>query len=100
MEKAIVLSVAAANVALPDWLAVSVQLPAVNSFRAPALTLQTAGVKEPIVTGKPELAEAVSAGATAPSVCVAGGVKVIVCVVRSAGEVAAVPLLPLRPLAM
>ena len=100
MEKVMVLLAAAAKFALPDWLAVRVQLPAVNTFREPALMLQTVGVKELIVTGKPELAEAVSAGAAAPSVCVAGGVKAIVCVVRSVGEVAAVPLLALRPLAM
>jgi hypothetical protein len=101
MEKVMVLLVAAAKLALPGWLAVRVQLPAVNSFKLPALTLQTAGVKELIVTGKPELADAVSVGAAAPSVCVAGGVKLIVCVVSAVGVAAAVPLLLLllRPLA-
>jgi hypothetical protein len=100
MEKVIVLLDAAAKEALPGWLAVRVQLPALNIFKAPALTLQTTDVKEVSVTGKPELAETVSVGAAAPSVCVVGGVKVIVWVVSAGVVVVVVPLLLLRPFAM
>ncbi len=74
-----VTATAAAKEALPVWLAVKEQLPAATRVSALPLVVQTAGVVDTIVTGKPELALAASAAGVVPSVCGPGPAKVMVC---------------------
>ena len=71
--------VAALVAALPAWLALMVQVPAVMKLRVPPLVMvHTAGVAELKLTGKPEEAVAVSVGVV-PKFCAPGLPKVMVC---------------------
>lgn len=65
--------------ALPAWLAASVQLPAATKVKAVPLTVHTAGVLDANVTGRPELALAIKAAGALPSVWLPGDTKVMVC---------------------
>jgi hypothetical protein len=73
-----VTGVAAAYVALPDWVAVIEQLPAPTIMTVFVLTVQTDGVVEMKLTGRPELAVAETANDGAPSVTLPSGPKVMV----------------------
>lgn len=72
--------VAADVVLLPAWVAVIVQLPAVNSVRVVPLTVHTAGVVDVSVTVRPVLALATRAGVATPRVWLPGDVKLMLCV--------------------
>lgn len=65
--------------ALPAWLAATVQLPAATKVRAVPLTVHTAGVLDANVAGRPELAFAIKAAGAVPSVWLPGDTKVMVC---------------------
>jgi len=71
--------VAAAYVALPGWLAVIEQVPTETNATFAAEIVQTTGVLETNVTGKPELAVALRANGGLPSVRLLNPLKVIVC---------------------
>lgn len=64
---------------MPAWLALSVQSPTLSSVRAVPLTVQTVGVLEPSVTGKPDVELATSAAGVLPRVWLPGEMKVMVC---------------------
>ena len=70
---------AAANTALPGWLALTVQLPTATRVRVLPLTVQTAGVVDPNDTGSPDVAVATKAGAGVPKVWLPGDEKLSVC---------------------
>lgn len=72
-------ALAAAKLALPGWLAATVQVPAASRFTAAPLTMQTAGVELAKATGKPELAVATSTGTLVPSTWVPGAGKEMFC---------------------
>ena len=75
---------AAANVLLPAWLAVMVQVPTATSVRLLPLTVQTlvvAGTAK--LTGRPEVALATSDCGGLPSVWIPGEVKLMVCAVSA-----------------
>jgi hypothetical protein len=69
--------VAAAKLALPTWLALTVQVPALTSVKVLPLTVHTGRVVDVNVTGKPELDVAVKV-AGVPTVCAPGDAKVMV----------------------
>lgn len=69
--------VAAWKLALPAWLALTVQLPTPTNVRVVPLTVQTPGVVEVNVTAKPELALALKAAGATPKVCPAGAANVM-----------------------
>jgi hypothetical protein len=64
--------------ALPAWLAVTVQVPAITSDSVVPLTVQTLSVVDAKDTASPEDAVATSAGGAMPRVWLPGDVKVIV----------------------
>ena len=68
---------AAATSTLPAWLALTVQVPTATRVRLLPLTVQTAGVVDVNVTGRPRLDEATSAGAAVPKVWLPGPAKVM-----------------------
>ena len=72
---------AAATVALPAWLAVTVQEPVASKVRVVPFTLQTEGVVEASVTGSPEVELATKAAGVTPLVWLPGAVSVMVCAV-------------------
>jgi glucose-6-phosphate dehydrogenase assembly protein OpcA len=59
---------AGAKVLFPGWFAVRLQVPAATRFNVVQLTVQTEAVVDVIVTGRPELALALSGGAGVPRV--------------------------------
>lgn len=71
--------VAAAKLPLPAWLAETVHVPADTKVSAVPATVQTAGVVDTKLTGKPDEAVATSAPAAVPMVLLPGEVKVMVC---------------------
>jgi hypothetical protein len=75
--------VAAANEALPDWLALMVQVPAVSKLNAVPLTLHTLGVVDANATLKPDDAVAAKAAGAAPKLWLAGCAKVMLCAVAA-----------------
>jgi hypothetical protein len=77
--KLLATDVAAAYVALPAWLAVTVQVPAETSVSVLPLTVHTALVLEAKPTARPEVAVAERLTVPAPSTWLPGEVKVIVC---------------------
>jgi hypothetical protein len=79
---------AAAKVVLPDWFAVTMQLPAAKDVNTLPVTVHTDGVVLAKTTGRPELALAVS-DIVAPTVCGPGEAKVIVCAVGMTPELGA-----------
>lgn len=76
--------VAASKLALPAWLALTVQVPTLSSVRLAAAVVHTAGVLETKVTVKPELALATSAKGVVLKVWLPGEVKLRVCVAGGA----------------
>jgi hypothetical protein len=62
-----VTSAAAVHDALPAWVALNVHVPADFSVSAVVVTLQTAGVFDVILTVRPELEVAVTAGVDTPN---------------------------------
>ena len=72
--------------ALPAWLALMVQVPAANSVRVLPLTVHMPVVVEVKLTGRFELATAVSGGGVMPKVWLPGELKVMVCGVIGAAE--------------
>jgi hypothetical protein len=77
----LVTTAAAANVALPGWLAVTVQVPAATSVMLVPLTVHTLGVVDANVTVKPDDAVADSAGGVVPTVWLLKAAKVMLCAV-------------------
>ena len=70
---------AASQAALPAWLALMVQVPAVMKLRVPPLVMvHTAGVAELKLTGRLESALAVRVGVV-PKFCAPGLAKVMTC---------------------
>ena len=72
--------------ALPAWLALMVQVPAATSVSVLPLTVQTLGVVEAKLTGRPELALATSVGGATLMIWLPGELKVMVCGVNGAAE--------------
>jgi hypothetical protein len=70
---------AAAKLALPAWLAATVQVPTATKLSVLPLTVHTPKVVDAKDTGKPELAVATSGAGGVPSVWPPGDVKVMVC---------------------
>jgi hypothetical protein len=70
---------AAAYTLLPDWLAATLQVPADSSVRLLPLVVHTAGVVLVSSTSKPELADALKAGAGVPRRWSPGEAKLMVC---------------------
>lgn len=79
MAKLWLTGVAAAKLALPGWVATTVQVPAATSVSVVPLVVQTPGVDDERLTGKPELAVATNAPGALPSVWVPGELNWIVC---------------------
>jgi hypothetical protein len=79
---------AAAKFVLPDWFAVTMQLPTVKEFNTLPVTVHTDGVVLAKSTGKPELAVAFSDVVT-PTICGPGEAKLIVCAVGMTPELGA-----------
>jgi hypothetical protein len=77
--KAWVTGVAAAKLALPAWLAVMEHDPAATIVTVLPATVQTAVVVEVKLTGRPELAVALTGNGAAPNVTLFRTPKVIVC---------------------
>ena len=71
--------VAGAKVPLPAWLAVRLHVPPATSVSVVPLTVHTDEVVDAIVTARPELELADSAGGAVPIVWLAIAAKVIVC---------------------
>ena len=69
---------AAEYTALPDWLAVTVQVPGATSAMLVPLTLQTPGVVDANVTVKPDDAVADKAGCVTPTVWLLKAANVMV----------------------
>ncbi|MDH4050271.1 MAG: hypothetical protein OEU93_01750 [Rubrivivax sp.] len=74
-----VTGVAAAYVALPDWLAVTVQVPSATRVSVPPLTVQTAGVEDAKLTASPDDAVADKAKGGVPSAWLPGDTNVMLC---------------------
>ena len=74
-----VTGVAAANPALPAWLAVILHVPAATSVTVLPLTVQMLAVFDVKLTARPELALATSAGAAVPRVWLPGAAKLMAC---------------------
>ena len=91
MTKERVTESAAATVALPAWLAVTVQVPTPSSVALLLATVQTAGVDDTRATARPELALATSATGVGLKVWFAGAVKVSVCGAGAAGSLLSPP---------
>lgn len=71
--------VAAVKVALPGWLALTVQVPAATRVSVVPLTVHTELVVDVKTTARPEVEVATRAGGADPSVCEPGELKVMVC---------------------
>ena len=71
--------VAAAKLLSPGWLAVRLQVPAATRFSVVPLTVQTDVVVYVIVTARPDVDVATSAGGTVPIVWLPGDTNVMVC---------------------
>jgi len=71
---------------LPAWLASTTHVPTATSVSAVPLTVQTLGVVDVKVTGRPELAVATSTGGAVPRVWLPGELKVTVCAAGGAAE--------------
>jgi len=78
--------VAGAKVLFPAWLASMMQVPATTRVNVLPLTVQMLGVVDAKLTGRPELAVAVSTGGAVPRVWLPGELKVMVCAVGGAAE--------------
>jgi len=85
IAKLLVTTVAAAKLALPAWVAVRVQVPADISVSAVPVTVQTDGVVDASVTGKPEVEVAASWSGAVPIVWLPGFANVMVCAVSATG---------------
>jgi hypothetical protein len=79
---------AAEKLVLPDWFAVTMQLPAVKDDSTLPVTVHTDGVVLAKTTGRPELALALSDAVT-PTICGPGEAKLIVCAVSTGPELGA-----------
>lgn len=77
--KVLLTAVAAKKLALPDWLALTVQLPTLTKVSVVPLTVQTAGVVDANVIARPELAVALKAAGVTPNTWAAGAAKVMLC---------------------
>src|ERR1039458_1956308 len=77
--KLCVTGVAAANVAFPAWFAVIEQEPAATIVTVLPATVQTAGVADPKLTARPELAVAPTVNGAAPKLTLPSAPNVIVC---------------------
>ena len=76
---------AAAKVALPAWLAPTVQLPTLSRVRAELLTMHTTGVLDVRVTAKPDDEVATKAIGVLEKLWLPGAAKLIVCAASAAG---------------
>lgn len=76
-------TVAAANVALPVWLAATVHVPMVSSDRVVPLTMQTLGVVDAKDTASPDVEVATNGAGATPMTWLPGEVKVMVCAVKA-----------------
>ena len=65
--------------ALPTWLAATVQVPTATSVNAVPLTVQTPAVVDANATGRPEVELATKGPGGVPRVWLPGEAKVIVC---------------------
>ena len=75
--------------ALPGWLATTVQVPRPSAVSVLPATVQTPGVDDRKATGKAEVADATSAAGAPPSVWLPGAMKWMVCAAgRTANDVA------------
>jgi hypothetical protein len=72
--------VAAAKLVLPHWVAVIPQVPPLSKVTVFAETVQTAGVVEAKMTGRPEEAVAVKLNGAEPKVAAGRAAKLMVCV--------------------
>lgn len=79
---------AAAKIVLPDWFAVTMQLPTLKDVNTVPVTVHTVGVVLAKTTGRPELALALSDAVT-PTICGPGEAKLIVCAVGTGPELGA-----------
>ena len=64
---------------MPGWLAVTVQVPRATNASVVPLMVQTAAALDAKVTGRPELAVAISAAGGVPIVWLPGDRKVMAC---------------------
>ena len=72
---------------MPAWLASMMQVPAATSVSVVPLTEQVLGVVELKLTGRPELALAISGGGAVPKVWLPSALKVMVCAVSGAAAI-------------
>lgn len=76
-------AVAAAKVALPTWLAATVQVPKVTSDSVVPLTVQTFSVVDTKDTASPEVEVATNGAGATPMTWLPGEVKLMVCAVNA-----------------
>ena len=76
--KVLATTTAASKLALPAWLALTLQVPTVTSVNAAPPTVQTAGVLEANVTVRPDVALATKGTGVGPKIWLPGEAKVMV----------------------